>query len=225
MTDREEPFIHLDNNKQLMGYQNNFSSDLKSFINVIGGLRALLTKCKVFSFDTNQRNIVYLTNMENEFKDYRKRKEKLLTTQTPKCQDSLFTDESLIKNKKTNKGESVKNAANEKKSVRQNIEEINGEVSDDDDDVTTGQKCMVYTGVQVDLYADERKQYEKEREKAEKDIQHFKELNSKLVCQLKNERDEREKLLQSQKANSDELQKLKKQTHQESMECRKGVEV
>ncbi|XP_066933043.1 uncharacterized protein [Clytia hemisphaerica] len=213
LTDREEPFIHLDNNKQLIGYQNNFSGDLKSFINVVGGLRALLTKCKVFSFDTNQRNIVYLTCMEKEFKDYRKRKEKLLTTQTPKCQDSLFTDESLIKNKKT------KNESNEKKSVRQNIEEINGEVSDDND-VTTGQKCVVYTGVQVDTYADERKQYEK----AEKDIQDFKELNAKLVTQLKNEREEKEKIFQSQKLNSDELQKLKKQTHQETMECRKGIE-
>ena len=196
MTDHKEPFILLRNNKKLLKYQNNFSTNLKSYVEKVGGLYTLLSKCGTFSFDEKQTNVLYLTEREDEYKDYKREKETLLSSQAPKCEDALFTETTLKKNcMSSDIPDVVKNTKlNDRTSAKPKIEEVNGyflngeENGDDDNDEP--QTCVVDAKLQVDTLDSG------EIRKLSMEVKILRQENEKLQESIRSKKEENEAAIQ-----------------------------
>lgn len=188
MMDIKEPFILLNNNKQLLEYQNNFSTNLKAYVEKAGGLHALLSICGTFSFDEKQTNVLYLTEREDEYDEYKREKEILLKSQTPKCEDALFTETNFKRNFTSNDVPDITEIDNDiLTSAKPKIVEINGYSSDEEDeDEGEPQKCVVDAKFQVDTLntAENTK---------------LAAINKRMFTEVKTLRHEKEKLEQEKK--------------------------
>lgn len=152
MTEIKEPFILLNDNKQLVEYQNNFSTNLKSYVEKAGGLHELLSLCGTFSFDEKQLNVLYLTEREDEYAEYKREKETMLTSQTPKCEDALFTETNFKRNFTSSDVPDITEIDNDNLNpAKPKIYEIDGYSSDEEnEDESEPQKCVVDAKFQVD---------------------------------------------------------------------------
>lgn len=125
---------------------------MKLYVEKAGGLHALLSICGTFSFDEKQTNVLYLTEREDEYDEYKQEMEILLTSQAPKCEDALFTETNFKRNFTSSDVPDITDIDNDSiNSAKPKIYEISS-YSSDEETVDEGepQKCVVDAKFQVD---------------------------------------------------------------------------
>ena len=180
---------------------------MKSYIEKVGGLGRLLSKCGTFSFDGKQSNILYLTEREEDYFNFKREKETLLSSVAPDCEDALFTKPRL--DKMTPSDFAVNSKKKLESSSKLEIEDINGYLSGevneedwctDEEDGDDDFQCQMI-GVDAKIQVETLKEIDvAEHEKLTA-------LNQRLFSEIKTLRQENEKLNAEKKQISDELHK------------------
>ena len=241
LSNREEHYVHLEINNDIETFMSTFDDDFHAFLNMVGGLQGLLSKCTVFSFDERQKNIMYLTEKEQEYREHKRKIAKSLEIEPPACEDALFVETDLIKdlkntskggtassscrqddNKHTNnipdvfkntiKGGSAANSSKIEINEVPNADLSDGYEEEDENDEDDGKPlCSVNFGVQIDM--------------PNVEIDNLKLMNLKLMDRVKEMREENDRLAKGRESNEQELKQTLRQLHNEIAEYKKSNEV
>jgi hypothetical protein len=242
VSNRGEHFVHLERNQDIESFMDTFDDDFHIYLDNVGGLQGLLSKCTVFSFDERQKNVMFLTERKEQYNEYKRGVTKSLDIEPPTCENVLFAQNNLITGHGDTKGGADATSSNSRvdnnytdnifdilkkntttegiagaKSSRLEIEEMpNGNLSDgdyDDDEEEDDGKPLCSVNSGVQVNT-----YNDE-------LENRKVMNAKLMDKIKELREENNKLVERQKNSERELQRTQQQLHNEIAEYRKSNEV
>lgn len=90
LIEKPEPYIDIANDRDIKKFLSHMPAELHHFVDEVGGLRSLLSKCSLFSFDDREHNILFLNSQWDVYEKYKMVREHDLATNPPECEEPLF---------------------------------------------------------------------------------------------------------------------------------------